>query len=116
MNVIKLGKAFLNMDLVTDVWVNQGRVNVFFAVPAMYSAAPFREVTHAVTTREISFSGAEAAALVKWLASQATDITPGPDAPTDTGVNAGSTDADVDDLPHDTALAGYDSVDDGPVS
>src|SRR5687768_3080340 len=66
----------MNMDLVTDVWVNRGQVTVFFAAPAMYSAAPFHGVTNAVSTREVSFQGAHAAALIRWLEKRAKDITP----------------------------------------
>lgn len=105
MNLIKIGEAYLNLDLVTDVWVQQGHVAVFFAVPAMYSVEPFRGVSNALTTREVRFSGAKGAALREWLAQHAQDITPdGDDAEDDA---AGR-------LAQDEALSEYESVDDGP--
>ena len=51
MKLIKLGAAYLNMDLVTDIWVDRDQVNVFFAVPTMYSTIPFHGETNAMTTR-----------------------------------------------------------------
>ena len=107
MKLIKLGAAYLNMDMVTDVWVDQGRVTVFFAVPAMYSAAPFREVTHAITTREIRFSGAEAEALIGWLAKRAKDLMPG---------NDGVREPDVPETTNDVTVPEYENVDDSPMS
>ena len=78
MKFVKLGAAYINMDLVTDIWVDQDRVNVFLAVPVMYTATPFQGVTNANTTRELQFVGAEAAALLEWLEqrSDTQDITP----------------------------------------
>ena len=76
MKLIKLGSAYLNMDQVTDVWINRRAVTVFFAAPAMYSSEPFRGVTNAVTTREITFHGAQGKALLQWLEKRAKDITP----------------------------------------
>lgn len=107
MKLIKLGAAYLNMDLVTDVWVNQGHVTVFFAVPTMYSAAPFHGVTNAVTTREVSFAGAQAEALVRWLEKRAKDITPDHDE----GAHA-----DEQQETDDQALPPQDIIDDGPSS
>ena len=107
MKLIKLGAAYLNMDLMTDAWVDGGRVTVFFAVPAMYSAAPFHEVSNAVTTREVRFSGAQAAALIDWLQKRAKDLTPDFDEAEDIEVRAA-----VGDL----VLTEYETVDDGPGS
>ncbi len=107
MKLIKLGAAYLNMDLVTDVWVDRDQVNVFFAVPTMYSTIPFHGETNAMTTREIRFSGAEAAALIKWLEKRAKDITP----------SGSGSKAEVTDAPgtvHDLVLADYEVVDDSP--
>lgn len=107
MNLIKLGAVYLNMDLVTDVWVDRGNVNVFFAVPTMYSRVPFRDESNAITTRELRFHGANAAALIQWLEQQATDISPEVD------------EAMAPDVPgeaHDTERTEYDAVDDSPMS
>ncbi len=78
MKLIKLGAAYINMDLVTDVWVDDDQVTVFLAVPVMYTPIPFHGTTTATTTREIRFMGVEAAALLAWLENQASveDITP----------------------------------------
>ncbi len=78
MKLIKLGAAYINMDLVTDVWVDDDQVTVFLAVPVMYTPIPFHGTTTATTTREIRFMGVEAAALLAWLENQAAveDITP----------------------------------------
>jgi hypothetical protein len=78
MKFIKLGAAYINMDLVTDIWVDHDRVNVFLAVPVMYTQVPFQGVTNASTTRELQFTDAEARALIAWLEEQAEakDITP----------------------------------------
>ncbi len=103
MKLIKLGAAYLNMDLVTDIWVDQDQVNVFFAVPTMYSTIPFHGETNAMTTREVRFSGAEAAALIKWLEKRAKDITP-----SDTRVEV----ADAPEAAHDLVLTDYEVVDD----
>ena len=107
MKLIKLGTAYLNMELVTDVWVNRGNVTVFFAVPAMYSAAPFHGVTNAVSTREISFHGAQAAALIQWLEKRAKDITPDGDEAESSNVRW---EADSITLTDDA------TIDDGPSS
>ena len=107
MKLIKLGAAYFNMDLVTDVWVNRGQVTVFFAAPAMYSAAPFHGVTNAVATREISFQGAQAAALIQWLDKRAKDITPELDE---------AENADMPGIAADATLADDGTVDDGPSS
>lgn len=107
MNVIKLGTAYFNMDLVTDVWVNRGNVTVFFAAPAMYSAAPFHGVTNAVTTREISFHGAQAVALIRWLEKRAENITPEIDEAKNVSVSE-----EVEDV----ALMDNGTIDDGPSS
>ena len=103
MKLIKLGAAYLNMDLVTDIWVDQDQVNVFFAVPTMYSTIPFHGETNAMTTREVRFSGAEAAALIKWLEKRAKDITP-----SDARVEV----ADAPEAAHDLVLTDYEVVDD----
>ncbi len=78
MKFVKLGAAYINMDLVTDIWVDQDRVNVFLAVPVMYTQNPFQGITNATTTRELQFMGAEAVALLDWLEqrSETEDITP----------------------------------------
>ena len=78
MNFIKLGAAYINMDLVTDIWVDRDRVNVFLAVPVMYTQIPFQGISNASTTRELQFTDAEAKALITWLEEQAAakDITP----------------------------------------
>jgi hypothetical protein len=93
------------MDLVTDVWVDDGQVNVFFAVPTMYSRVPFRGESNAVTTRQISFYGAEAAALIEWLEQGAQDITPDVGDAVDAGVYRGTA---------DVSLTDDGTVDDGP--
>ncbi len=103
MKLIKLGAAYLNMDLVTDIWVDQDQVNVFFAVPTMYSTIPFHGETNAMTTREVRFSGAEAAALIKWLEKRAKDITP-----SGSKVEV----ADAPEAAHDLVLTDYEVVDD----
>ena len=105
MKLIKLGAAYFNMDLVTDVWVNRGQVTVFFAAPAMYSADPFHGVTNAVSTREVSFQGAHAAALIHWLEKRAKDITPDLDEPEHVDVRWETNDATITDGA---------TVDDGP--
>jgi hypothetical protein len=105
MKLLKLGSAYLNMDLVTDVWVDGGQVNVFFAVPTMYSRVPFRGESNAVTTRQISFYGAEAVALIEWLEQRAQDITPDVGDMVDTGVYRDA---------HDAPLTDTGTVDDGP--
>jgi hypothetical protein len=78
MKFIKIGAAYINMDLVTDIWVDHDRVNVFLAVPVMYTQVPFQGITNASTTRELQFTDAEARALIAWLEEQAEtkDITP----------------------------------------
>ena len=103
--MIKLGSAYLNMDQVTDVWVNRRAVTLFFAAPTMYSAAPFREVTNAITTREIRFHGAQAAALIRWLEKRAKDLTPEID-----DVERASMVGEADEAP----LPDAGTVDDGP--
>lgn len=107
MKLIKIGSAYLNMDLATDVWVDQGRATVFFAVPAMYSAAPFHGVSNALTTREVRFSGAQAQALIAWLEKRAKDLTPN-------GEEEG--DAEVEEVATDVALTEYETIDDGAMS
>ncbi len=107
MNLIKLGAAYFNMDLVTDVWVNRGHVTVFFAAPAMYSAAPFHGVTNAVTTREVSFHGAQAVALIRWLEKRAEDITPELDE---------AANVEAPGEADDPVLADNGTIDDGPSS
>ena len=103
MKFIKLGAAYLNMDLVTDIWVDRDQVNVFFAVPTMYSTIPFHGETNAMTTREVRFSGAEAAALIKWLEKRAKDITP-------SGAKVET--AESPETAHDLVLTDYEVVDD----
>ena len=107
MKLIKLGTAYLNMDLVTDVWVERGQVSLFFAVPTMYSRVPFRDESNATTTRELHFYGAQAAALIEWLDKRAKDITPARDQ---------AENADVPGAADDSALTDYDygTVDDAP--
>ena len=105
MKLIKLGAAYLNMDLVTDVWAERDTITVFFAVPAMYSAAPFHGATNSITTREVSFRGAQAEALITWLEKRAKDITPeGDDEET----------PDKRDEDDDAVIVGNDTIDDGP--
>ena len=90
MKFIKLGAAYINMDLVTDIWVDDDHISVFLAVPMMYTAIPVPGTSNAITTRTLQFSGAEAAALLDWLEnkSKAKDISPPSskkkDAPTTT--------------------------------
>ena len=108
MKLIKLGAAYLNMDLVTDVWVGQDDVHVFFAVPTMYSTIPFHGETNAMTTREIRFSGPEAVAIIRWLEKRAKDITPG------RAEIAKAEDAGMPEAAGDLALTDYEVVDDGP--
>ena len=103
MKLIKLGAAYLNMDLVTDIWVDRDQVNVFFAVPTMYSTIPFHGETNAMTTREVRFSGAEAVALIKWLEKRAKDITP-----SGSKVKV----AEAPETAHDLVLTDYEVVDD----
>ena len=105
MKLIKLGAAFLNMDMVTDVWVDEGQVSVFFAVPTMYSVVPFHGESNAITTREIRFSGLEAAALIRWLEKRAKDITPDHDEPADTN---------EPEVAGELVVAEYGAIDDGP--
>jgi hypothetical protein len=104
MKLIRLGAAYLNMDLVTDVWVDRDRVTVFFAVPAMHSADPFHGVTSAMSTREVSFHGPQAAALVQWLEKRAKDITPDLDEGEPADIRGDEA----------TTLIGGDTFDDGP--
>jgi len=107
MKLIKVGAAYLNMELVTDVWVNRGHITVFFAAPAMYSAAPFHGVTNTITTREVSFHGVQAAALIAWLEKRAKNLTPELDEVEDN---------DARWEPDDPALTDGALVDDGPSS
>lgn len=107
MKLIKVGSAYLNMDLATDIWVDQGRVSIFFAVPVMYNPVPFQGVTNAVTTREIQFVGPQAEALIEWLEKRAKDITPDGDQQSDGPPGV--------EIANDLALTG-DSPDDGPSS
>ena len=107
MKLIKVGSAYLNMDLVTDIWVDQGRVSIFFAVPVMYNPVPFQGITNAVTTREIQFVGPQAEALIQWLEKRAKDITPDGDQHSDGPPEV--------QIANDLALTG-DSADDGPSS
>src|SRR3954451_11174713 len=107
MKLVKVGTAYLNMDLVTDIWVDREQVTVFFAVPSMYSVAPFHGVTNAISTREIVFRGARAKALIEWLWTRTEDITPD-------GEEAEATGAPEED----DSLTSMDleTVDDGPSS
>ncbi len=107
MKLIKLGRAYLNMDLATDIWVDHEQVSVFFAVPAMYSKVPFQGESTAVTTREIRFAGAEAAALIQWLEKRAKDISPDVDAD-EVADEDGAAATDEVGVPE------FEAVDDGP--
>ena len=50
MKFIKLGATYINMDLVTDIWIHQYKVIVFHSVPVMYTLTAFQWTTNATTT------------------------------------------------------------------
>ncbi len=77
MNLIRVGSAVLNMDLVTNVVLEHDAVSVFFAEGFSGPGAHAGEV--AATARLLRFHGEEAVALQRWIASHSTDITPPPD-------------------------------------
>lgn len=74
MLLLAVGKRFINVDLITDVGINDdGSVVVYFAVTEGDRL-----------TRSAVFENAEATALLEWLRANATKVPPGP-TPTFTG-------------------------------
>ncbi len=77
MNLIRLGSAVLNMDLVTNLVLEEDAISVFFAEgvrgPSVHEGAV------AATGNPLRFHGEEAVALQRWIGAHSTDITPPPD-------------------------------------
>ncbi len=77
MQLLEIGKRFVNADLISDVRINDdGSVVVFFAVTDGDGMA-----------RSITFEDAEATALREWLRANATKVPSGP-TPTFTGTRS----------------------------
>ena len=76
MNLIRLGSAVLNMDLVTNLVLEEDAISVFFTEGLSGSGVHEGAVT---AVQPLRFHGEEAVALQRWIASHSTDITPPPD-------------------------------------
>ncbi len=77
MKLLKIGVYVINMDLVTDMVVDEASVNVFLAVQR-YTRNPPPAMPEAHTdTRELQFRGQEAAVLCRWIEQNLEqDLTP----------------------------------------
>ena len=79
MKFLKIGDAFINLDLVTDIEVDRtvdpNRVYVFLAAPT--TAVPGIDAgNQGMEARRLSFRDDEAEALLRWFIANAEDVMP----------------------------------------
>lgn len=65
MRFLKIGHRYVNVDMITDVYVQEDLIEVYLAAPMGLKVTS--EAPPLVQTRHLHFSGKEAQQLVRWL-------------------------------------------------
>jgi hypothetical protein len=80
MKLLKIGDTIINVDLVTDIRIEQRRILIFFAAPITTGAGPRWAYQGAapdtVGARSLVFEDEAAATLRVWLRANAEDVLP----------------------------------------